>query len=98
MHACMNCFACGCCWGVCTVPDDRFRWLCGHFKPKSEVSATLSIFDIAGLVPGAHKGEGLGNAFISHIQAVDGIFHVVRNTKMQLKRSIQRALTCLIAC
>ncbi|CDJ59407.1 GTP binding protein, putative [Eimeria maxima] len=60
------------------VPDDRFRWLCGHFKPKSEVSATLSIFDIAGLVPGAHKGEGLGNAFLSHIQAVDGIFHVVR--------------------
>lgn len=60
------------------VPDDRFRWLCNHFKPKSEVSATLSIFDIAGLVPGAHKGEGLGNAFLSHIQAVDGIFHVVR--------------------
>lgn len=60
------------------VPDDRYRWLCGHFKPKSEVSATLSIFDIAGLVPGAHRGEGLGNAFLSHIQAVDGIFHVVR--------------------
>ncbi|OEH80674.1 obg-like ATPase 1 [Cyclospora cayetanensis] len=60
------------------VPDDRFRWLCGHFKPKSEVSATLSIFDIAGLVPGAHRGQGLGNAFLSHIQAVDGIFHVVR--------------------
>ncbi|KAL8272235.1 hypothetical protein Esti_003829 [Eimeria stiedai] len=60
------------------VPDDRFKWLCGHFKPKSEVSATLSIFDIAGLVPGAHRGEGLGNAFLSHIQAVDGIFHVVR--------------------
>lgn len=60
------------------VPDDRFKHLCSHFKPKSEVSATLSIFDIAGLVPGAHKGEGLGNAFLSHIQAVDGIFHVVR--------------------
>lgn len=60
------------------VPDDRYRWLCGHFKPKSEVSATLSIFDIAGLVPGAHRGEGLGNAFLSHIQAVDGIFHVLR--------------------
>ncbi|KAL8445641.1 hypothetical protein Emag_005051 [Eimeria magna] len=61
-----------------SVPDDRFKWLCGHFKPKSEVAATLSIFDIAGLVPGAHRGEGLGNAFLSHIQAVDGIFHVVR--------------------
>ncbi|CDJ43406.1 GTP binding protein, putative [Eimeria tenella] len=60
------------------VPDERFKWLCSHFSPKSEVSATLSIFDIAGLVPGAHKGEGLGNAFLSHIQAVDGIYHVVR--------------------
>eukprot|EP00922_Rhytidocystis_sp_ex-Travisia-forbesii_P050022 GHVS01074434.1.p1 GENE.GHVS01074434.1~~GHVS01074434.1.p1 ORF type:complete len:377 (-),score=48.80 GHVS01074434.1:47-1042(-) len=60
------------------VPDDRFKWLCKQFHPKSEVSATLSIFDIAGLVPGAHQGEGLGNAFLSHIQAVDGIFHVVR--------------------
>eukprot|EP00922_Rhytidocystis_sp_ex-Travisia-forbesii_P069588 GHVS01103912.1.p1 GENE.GHVS01103912.1~~GHVS01103912.1.p1 ORF type:complete len:391 (+),score=50.98 GHVS01103912.1:177-1175(+) len=60
------------------VPDDRFKFLCKHFHPKSEVSATLSIFDIAGLVPGAHKGDGLGNAFLSHIQAVDGIFHVVR--------------------
>ncbi|KAF8820707.1 putative GTP-binding protein [Cardiosporidium cionae] len=60
------------------VPDDRFKWLVNHFKPKSEVAAKLAIFDIAGLVPGASKGEGLGNAFLSHIQAVDGIFHVVR--------------------
>lgn len=60
------------------VPDERFRWLCRHFSPKSEVSATLTIFDIAGLVPGAHRGEGLGNAFLSHIQAVDGLYQVVR--------------------
>eukprot|EP00921_Rhytidocystis_pertsovi_P018084 GHVQ01028483.1.p1 GENE.GHVQ01028483.1~~GHVQ01028483.1.p1 ORF type:complete len:396 (+),score=59.02 GHVQ01028483.1:54-1241(+) len=60
------------------VPDDRFKWLCKHFHPKSEVPATLTVYDIAGLVPGAHKGEGLGNAFLSHIQAADGIFHVVR--------------------
>eukprot|EP01053_Blabericola_migrator_P005001 Blabericola_migrator_1__5000@NODE_2599_length_2554_cov_137_698432_g1574_i1_p2_GENE_NODE_2599_length_2554_cov_137_698432_g1574_i1NODE_2599_length_2554_cov_137_698432_g1574_i1_p2_ORF_typecomplete_len407_score93_14YchFGTPase_C/PF06071_13/6e39MMR_HSR1/PF01926_23/1e27MMR_HSR1/PF01926_23/1_7e03FeoB_N/PF02421_18/1_2e07FeoB_N/PF02421_18/8_5e02Roc/PF08477_13/0_2Roc/PF08477_13/2_8e03Dynamin_N/PF00350_23/1_9MnmE_helical/PF12631_7/0_27MnmE_helical/PF12631_7/4e03AAA/PF00004_29/0_34_NODE_2599_length_2554_cov_ len=60
------------------VPDDRFKWLCEHYKPKSEVPATLTIYDIAGLVPGAHEGEGLGNAFLSHIQAVDGIYHVVR--------------------
>ncbi|OII71195.1 GTP-binding protein [Cryptosporidium andersoni] len=60
------------------VPDERFRTLCRYFKPKSEVPATLTIFDIAGLVPGAHKGEGLGNAFLSNIQAVDGIYHVVR--------------------
>jgi len=48
------------------------------FKPKSKIQATLKIVDIAGLVPGAHKGEGLGNNFLSHIREVDGIFHVVR--------------------
>jgi len=42
------------------------------------VPATLSIMDIAGLVPGASKGEGLGNAFLSHIRETDAIFHVVR--------------------
>lgn len=60
------------------VPDERFTKLCEVFKPKSKVPATLSVYDIAGLVPNAHKGEGLGNAFLSHIQEVDGIFHMVR--------------------
>lgn len=61
------------------VPDERFEWLCDLFKPKSAVSAYLEIVDIAGLVKGASKGEGLGNAFLSHIAAVDGIFHVCRS-------------------
>ena len=60
------------------VPDKRFEWLCDKFKPKSKVAASISIWDIAGLVKGASTGEGLGNAFLSHIQAVDGIYHVVR--------------------
>jgi obg-like ATPase 1 len=60
------------------VPDARFEKLCEMYKPKSRVAATLSITDIAGLVKGASLGEGLGNAFLSHIQAVDGIYHVVR--------------------
>jgi len=60
------------------VPDERYDWLVDHFKPKSEVPAQLQITDIAGLMRGAHKGEGLGNAFLSHIRAVDGIFQVVR--------------------
>ena len=61
-----------------SVPDPRFDKLCEIFKPKSQVAAVLNIIDIAGLVPGAHEGAGLGNAFLSHIQSVDGIFHVVR--------------------
>jgi len=44
------------------------------FKPKSIVQAVLRIQDIAGLVPGASKGEGLGNAFLSHIRETDGIY------------------------
>ncbi|GLI64458.1 hypothetical protein VaNZ11_007730 [Volvox africanus] len=60
------------------VPDDRFNWLCSLYKPKSAVSAFLDVVDIAGLVRGAAQGEGLGNAFLSHIAAVDGIYHVCR--------------------
>jgi len=60
------------------VPDKRYDWLFEHWKPASAVSAFLQITDIAGLVKGASQGEGLGNAFLSHIKAVDGIFHCVR--------------------
>ena len=60
------------------VPDKRFERLCELFNPRSKVAASVSIFDIAGLVAGASTGAGLGNAFLSHIQAVDGIYHVVR--------------------
>jgi len=62
----------------CTVPDERFIFLCKHYAPKSEVPAVLKVTDIAGLVKGAATGEGLGNAFLSHISAVDGIYHMVR--------------------
>jgi len=60
------------------VPDDRFEWLVSHFKPASVIPAALTITDIAGLIRGASTGEGLGNAFLSHIRAVDGIYHVCR--------------------
>lgn len=60
------------------VPDERFDWLCDTYKPKSKVPANLTVYDIAGLTKGASSGAGLGNAFLSHIRAVDAIFQVVR--------------------
>ncbi|KAI9737309.1 MAG: Obg-like ATPase [Claussenomyces sp. TS43310] len=60
------------------VPDARFDWLCEKYNPKSRVPAHLTIYDIAGLTRGASTGAGLGNAFLSHIRAVDAIFQVVR--------------------
>lgn len=60
------------------VPDKRFDYLCGLYHPKSKVLASLTIMDIAGLVKGASQNQGMGNSFLSNIQAVDGIFHVVR--------------------
>mmetsp|Transcript_84260 Transcript_84260/g.225220 ORF Transcript_84260/g.225220 Transcript_84260/m.225220 type:complete len:221 (-) Transcript_84260:28-690(-) len=60
------------------VPDERFDWLCEHYKPASKVHAFLQVTDIAGLVRGAAQGQGLGNAFLSHIQAVDCLLHMVR--------------------
>lgn len=60
------------------MPDPRFDWLVEQHKPKSEVQPYLTVVDIAGLIKGASKGEGLGNAFLSHIKAVDGIIHVMR--------------------
>jgi len=61
-----------------SVPDERYDWLVDHWKPASKVSAVLQVTDIAGLIRGASTGEGLGNAFLSHIRATDGIFHVTR--------------------
>ncbi|KAF9650214.1 hypothetical protein BDM02DRAFT_3093508 [Thelephora ganbajun] len=61
-----------------SVPDPRFDWLCNLYKPASRVPAFLTCLDIAGLVSGASTGAGLGNAFLSHVRSVDGIFQVVR--------------------
>merc|ERR1719188_554406 len=60
------------------IPDDRFDWLVAHYKPNSQIPPYLTVVDIAGLVKGASKGEGLGNAFLSHIKDVDCIIHVMR--------------------
>jgi len=62
----------------CPVPDERWDWLVDHHKPVSKVPAFLNVTDIAGLVKGASEGQGLGNAFLSHIKACDALMHVCR--------------------
>ena len=64
--------------GVVTVPDTRLDYLVSLYNPKSIVPTTFEFIDIAGLVSGASKGEGLGNKFLSHIREVDAIVEVVR--------------------
>lgn len=64
--------------GVVTVPDERLEVLEKMYQSKRVVPTTIEFVDIAGLVRGASKGEGLGNKFLSHIREVDAIAHVVR--------------------
>lgn len=64
--------------GVITVPDKRLDKLAELVQPKSLVPTTIEILDIAGLIKGASKGEGLGNQFLANIREVDAIVHVVR--------------------
>ena len=64
--------------GVVAVPDNRLKVLADMYKTKKITPATIEFVDIAGLVKGASKGEGLGNKFLGHIREVDAIIHVVR--------------------
>ena len=64
--------------GVVAVPDKRLDYLNDLYKPKKKVSATIEFFDIAGLVKGASKGEGLGNQFLANIRETEAIVEVVR--------------------
>lgn len=64
--------------GVVEVPDERIEKICELVEPHKTIYTTFEFTDIAGLVKGASKGEGLGNQFLSHIRQVDAICHVVR--------------------
>ena len=64
--------------GIVLVPDDRLDNLAKVSKSKKIINTTISFVDIAGLVKGASKGEGLGNKFLSHIREVDAIIHMIR--------------------
>jgi len=64
--------------GIVTVPDDRLKKLTEMSKSEKVIPAVVEFYDIAGLVKGAYKGEGLGNKFLSHIREVRAIVQVVR--------------------
>ena len=64
--------------GTVAVPDERIDRLCEMYSPEKRTPAVIEFVDIAGLVKGASKGEGLGNKFLSHIRECDAIAHVVR--------------------
>ena len=64
--------------GIVPVPDDRLDKLVKISNSKKKINTTISFVDIAGLVKGASKGEGLGNKFLSHIREVDAIIHMIR--------------------
>ena len=64
--------------GLVPVPDERLDKLLSISKSKKKIHTTISFVDIAGLVKGASKGEGLGNKFLSHIREVDAIIHMIR--------------------
>tara|TARA_Y100000590_G_scaffold135160_1_gene154629 strand:- start:940 stop:2013 length:1074 start_codon:yes stop_codon:yes gene_type:complete len=64
--------------GIIPVPDQRLDKLAKISKSKKKINTTISFVDIAGLVKGASKGEGLGNKFLSHIREVDAIIHMIR--------------------
>jgi len=64
--------------GVVSVPDDRLDQLVKISNSKKKINTTISFVDIAGLVKGASKGEGLGNKFLSHIRESDAIIHMIR--------------------
>ena len=64
--------------GIVPVPDERLDKLSKISNSKKKINTTISFVDIAGLVKGASKGEGLGNKFLSHIREVDAIIHMIR--------------------
>ena len=64
--------------GVVSVPDFRLQGIASLIEPKKVIPAVMEFVDIAGLIPGASLGEGLGNRFLSHIREVDAVAHIIR--------------------
>ena len=84
--------------GVVTVPDERLNVLGEMYHTKKIIPATIEFVDIAGLVKGASKGEGLGNQFLANIREVDAIVHVVGALRIQISCMWMEALIrCVIS-
>ena len=73
--------------GVVPVPDTRLDQLAAIVNPQRVIPTTMEFVDIAGLVAGASKGEGLGNKFLANIRETDAIGHIARCEKSQRRRS-----------
>ncbi len=92
--------------GIVSVPDPRIDFLTAHYHPKKTTPSHMAFVDIAGLVAGASKGEGLGNQFLGHIREVDALVHIVRcfddpeivhvNGKVDPKNDVELITTELI--
>ena len=91
--------------GVVAVPDERLDKLFSIVKSEQKIPTTTEFVDIAGLVKNAHKGEGLGNQFLSHIREVDAIVEVLRDFEdkirikpepdLQSKNQLNRSVACI---
>ena len=78
--------------GNVSVPDERLNIISNISKSKKVVNAVISFVDIAGLVKGASKGEGLGNKFLSHIREVDAIIHLARCFESEKIQNINKTI------
>ena len=78
--------------GNVSVPDERLNIISNISKSKKVVNAVISFVDIAGLVKGASKGEGLGNKFLSHIREVDAIIHLVRCFESEKIQNVHKSI------
>ena len=75
--------------GMVSVPDERLEKLAEIYSPDKFTPAVIEFVDIAGLVKGASKGEGLGNKFLANIREVDAIVHVVRCSKATISFTLR---------
>ncbi len=78
--------------GVVQVPDERLERIAEIIKPEKTTPTIIEFVDIAGLVKGAHKGEGLGNQFLAHIREVNAVVHVIRSFEAKNIKHIEETL------